>query len=491
MKTLKDLLEGYVSVCPDIDINGLSLDSRLVKEGDLFFAYPGYSIDRRDYIPQVIEKGAVAVLCESDEDNISFENGVPIIPCKNVISKISNISSRVYDHPSKDMTVVGITGTCGKTSSSHLLSQALDLLGQKSGVIGSNGCGFLDSLNPSHTTTPDYITTQYFLDYLLKNKTKAVTMEATSHALHQDRVAGVDIDMGVFTNLGRDHFDYHKDEKSYAAAKRRLFEMPTIKYGIFNVDDPYGLQWIKDFKSDFEVCGFSVNPDNKFSEFPVVTACDIELDINGLSAQVTTPWGEGKLKCPLLGRFNVPNLLVVITALGLLGYSTKDIFEVLPKLKPVRGRMQVLGGGSKPTVVIDFSHKPDALKEALMALKGHCEGDLFCVFGCGGDRDRGKRPIMASIAEEFSDRIVVTSDNVRFEDPKAIIKDVLEGISDLNKVDVEVDRVLAIEFAIREAKAGDIILLAGKGHETYTIIGDEHLPFDEEEIVNRLLKVKD
>jgi UDP-N-acetylmuramoyl-L-alanyl-D-glutamate--2,6-diaminopimelate ligase len=491
---LRDLLSPFKVECFDdlllVDIKGLSLDSRRVRAGDLFFAYPGTALDGRDFIPQAVQNGAIAVLKEADEsgEGVSWCKSIPIISAKNIAPFVSQVASVFYDHPSKEMFVVGITGTNGKTSCSHLLAQALNLLGTRAGVIGSIGCGLLDHLeNTSILTTPDPITIQSILRNLSDRKVGAVTVEASSHALSQGRLAGVSVDAGVFTNLGRDHFDYHKDRASYAQAKHKLFEMPSVHYGVFNVDDPIGLMWLNEFKNQFEVYGYAFNRSGNFSDFPLVSARDIYWGAKGLQADVMTPWGNGTFETQLLGRFNMANLLVVIAILGFMGYRLEDILPILSGLTPVKGRMQSCGGGSRPTIIIDNSHKPEALQSVLVALREYCLGKLICVFGCGGNRDRGKRPIMGKIAEDFADKVIVTSDNFRFEKPEEIIKDILAGISRPNDVEIEIDRAKAIKSAINQASAGDIVLLAGKGHELYQIVGDEYIPFSEDGIVREVL----
>ena len=406
---------------------------------------------------------------------------------------MSEIADLFYQSSSKDSLIIAVTGTNGKTSITHLLAQAFTQLGKQGAVIGTLVnciCGG----NYDHackTTTPDPITVQATLKQFKDQGVKVVAMEASSHALHQHRLKAVNVSMGIFANLTRDHLDYHGSMENYADAKQLLFNMPSIRYGVFNLGDPVGLRWAKQFQKQFAVCGYTLE-ETQLNEIPfVVLARTVQFHAAGFRCDVITPWGNGVLNSSLIGYFNVQNLLAVLSALGLLGYSLKDILAVLATLKPIRGRMQLLGGGEgKPLVIIDFAHTPDALEKALNASRRHCRGKLICVFGCGGNRDVGKRPIMGGIAEKLADQVIVTDDNVRFEDPNQISQAILKGCSQPDKIHVEHDRKKAIQWAIRQAKPEDVILLAGKGHERDQIIGDQYLPFNEEQIVLEILNSK-
>ncbi len=483
---------GLDNKVDDIVITGLAIDSRQVKPGDLFFAISGCNHDGHQFIEEAILKGAVAVMCDSAGEPQTSYHGVPIIPVEKLKQRLGAIIARFYtlvDGTSKTylekMDFIGITGTNGKTSCMQLLTQALNLLQNKTSMIGTIGYGTPENLIPQELTTPDPLLLQNILHQFYLEDSKTVVMEASSHALDQDRVSDVPFSLGIFTNLSRDHLDYHHDMESYAKAKHRLFEKPTLNFGVFNLDDPVGLKWMKEFENKFSVCGYTCESQKDFSS--IVSASNIELNGDGIDADVQTPWGDGKLKSQLIGQFNVSNLLAVISALGLLGYSFDEILNIMPKLQPVVGRMQLLGGGEEPLVVIDFSHTPDALEQALKALRHHCEGKLKVIVGCGGDRDSGKRSMVGEIAERLADVVIITNDNVRTENPVKITDAILAGCQHPEHIRVIHDRKQAINQGISESSPQDVILLAGKGHEQYQIIGDKKLPFDEVALVNEAL----
>ena len=478
-----------------ITIQGLSLDSRAIKKGDLFFACVGTQQDGRDHIDQAIERGASAILRETqtDEPPIVWRGNVPIINVDHLNEKVSEMASIFYDYPSQKLLMIGLTGTKGKTSCSHLLANALMKLGQKSAVIGTMGSGIYGEPYDTscHQTTPDPIFVQALLHRFVEEQVQAVTMEASSHALHQHRVKAVDFKIGVFTNLTRDHFDYHETAENYAAAKHLLFEMPSLEAGVFNLDDPIGAIWAREFQSHYPVCGYTLSVDRRFDELSIVRARSVEFHPRGFTLDLETPWGEATVTCALLGAFNVSNVLAVIAVLGLMHYKLSAIVETVEQFSTVPGRMQLVGGkNNQPLVVIDFAHTPDALEKALQAIRIHCRGKLICVFGCGGNRDRGKRPMMGHIAEMLAEQVIITNDNVRFEDPAVIVQDILAGCAHPEKIRVEHDRRLAIQQAIEQASSEDVILLAGKGHENYQIIGDQYLPFSELEIVRQGLRAR-
>lgn len=489
MKTLRQLLQNIIDLgtTPDININGLTLDNREMKPGYLFFAYHGSSIDSKQFIDQVIANGAAAILCDTNKSHptLTYKNNISIIAIPDLTEKIGQIAANFYDNPSKNMLAIGITGTNGKTSTSYLLTSALQKLGKQTGLIGTLGYGHPGSLTPSNYTSPNPIMLQRILADFKKQNIDTVVMETSSQALDQNRFAGMDIKFGTFTNLTHDHLDYHKTLDEYAAAKQRLFTQPAMQNGIFNLDDPIGLKWFEQFKNDFTTYGYTLNP-NKFNFQNIIAASNIQAKPDGISAEIFSPWGNGKLISSLVGRFNLSNLLAVITNLCAMGYKLNNILPIIPELQPVPGRMQTIVGKNQPLVVVDFSHTPDALKQALQTLREHCHGELFCMFGCGGDRDRKKRPEMAEIAEQLADHVIITNDNVRFEDPQQITNDILEGLKHPEKAIVELDRAKAIALTIKQATSKDIVLLAGKGHEPYQIIGDKKLPFNDIEIVKNL-----
>ena len=485
------LLHG-ITPWPDnyaLNITGLSSDSRETKPGDLFIAYAGPLNERQQYIEQAIARGAIAVLVDANTIPISpTTQKVPLIPVPDLADKTGLIAARFYGNPSAGMEIIGITGTNGKTSCSQFIARALQEAGQRCGVIGTLGSGFPDDLTPGSLTTPDAIALQQQLANLKQRGAKAVAMEVSSHSLAQKRVAGVQFNYALFTNLTQDHLDYHKDMAHYGAAKRELFLQPGLEYAIFNTDDAFGAQLLREFTSRLRCYNYGLETMAILDKR--IQASQIRLTAQGISAQVTTPWGKGPLHTHLLGRFNLSNLLAVLTTLGIMEIPLADSLRYLAALPGVPGRMQTFGGGKLPLVVVDYSHTPDALEKALLALREHCHGTLWCVFGCGGNRDASKRKLMGQIAERFSDQIIITDDNPRFEDPVAITANIIEGLLCPWAAEVEHDRQAAIAHAIDCAHAGDVILVAGKGHETYQQVGAVKIPFNDAEQVQRQLQLK-
>lgn len=475
-------------------ITGLAIDSREIKPGYVFFALPGCRAMGCAFIDDAIEKGAIVVIADSEESTISYRNSIPIIPVKHLRNHLGSMIAGFYALEEgvsqtylETMRFVGITGTSGKTSCMHLLTEALNRLGENSAMMGTIGYGKPNQLKPQELTTPAPLTLQNQLHQFSLQGVKTVVMEASSHALDQDRVSDIPFFMGIYTNLSRDHLDYHHDMESYARAKRRLFEIPSLKQAVINLDDSVGHRWAQEFSDRLQVCGYSRQID-PVGQFPFVVATKkVLFEQGGIMAEIETPWGSGSFKSQFLGGFNLSNLLAVISSLGLMGFRLEKILEVVERLTPVIGRMQLLGGGDHPLVVIDFSHKPAALENALLVLREHCKGNLVVVFGCGGDRDSGKRPMMGEIAERLADKVIITDDNVRTEDPVKITNDILAGCHHPDRVRVIHDRVLAINAGIENATSKDVILLAGKGHEQYQVIGDKKLPFNEVAIVKKAL----
>jgi len=452
-------------------IRNLRLSSREVETGDLFFAVPGTRSDGRTYIQDALERGAAAVLYEAKNAPALPESSVPMLAMENLSHEISAIAGRFYGESAKKLQLIGITGTNGKTSVSQLLAQALDTLGVRCGIIGTLGNGFYGALQSSLHTTPDAIGVQETLARLASSGAKAVAMEVSSHALEQGRVAALDFSAAVLTNLSRDHLDYHGSMAAYAAAKAKLFAHCSLQ--ILNLDDALGEQLAQQ-ASAARVISYSL--DNPKAG---LHCRDIKLSDRGLRARLISEAGEGELRSPLLGRFNLANLLAVSGTLQALGYPLNRILPLLPRLSPPPGRLQRLGGGHLPLVAIDYAHTPDALENALTALRAHCPGRLLCLFGCGGERDKGKRPLMAGVAERLADAVWVTDDNPRGEDRSRIIKDIRSGFVNLQNVQFVADRDEAIAQIIASAKTGDLALLAGKGHEDYQEVNGKRLPFSD------------
>jgi len=485
---LSSLLENIYTLPAeaDVSITGVTLDSRSLKKGNVFIAFQGTHSDGRQFITNAITQGASAVLSEADEAGITWQNKIPIIAISNLSQIAGQIAANFYQHPVKSLRIIGITGTNGKTSCSHFIATALQKLHLSCGVIGTLGNGLVNQIKPSNLTTPDAVTLQALFAEFIQQGAKAVSMEVSSHSLDQGRVNQIPFEIGIFTNLTRDHLDYHGSMANYGAAKKRLFDNPLLKHAVINADDEFGRELIASLKNTQDIYAYSTQPQQQ-SDVPLIYADQIRLDVSGLCAKVYSPWGEGELQTQLIGQFNLSNLLATLTTLCLMGIEFKDALYVLSQLKPVPGRMELLGGKNQPTVVVDYSHTPDALEKALLALRAHCEGELFCLFGCGGDRDKGKRPIMAKIAEQFADRVVVTDDNPRHEDPKQIVADIMQGFLHPSNIIVQHDRSKAIQDIIQCAKPGDCILVAGKGAETYQQIGDKKLPFNDVGCVEQVL----
>lgn len=481
MKTisLQLLLAGITDVTVDLNVlvTGITLDSRTVELGYLFCAYRGSIHDGRKFIDQAIERGASAILVESDSEAESYQGSASdrkIFSIPQLRQKVGLIASRFYDNPSSKMNVIGITGTNGKSSICYLLGQALHQLQQKVAVMGTLGNGLMSdqwdkTLEQTMTTTLDPISIQKSMAHYIENGVQYVVMEVSSHALDQGRVNGIDFDYAVFTNLTRDHLDYHQTVEHYSHAKKKLFDFSSLKAAVINSDDEFGKKLIEEYKARLPVyiyCLRSPHPHDSEERAD-----------------------EGYIRTQLIGAFNQLNLKAVSIVLSLLGFSAKNLSEIIPILKPIRGRMQKLGGEKGlPLVILDYSHTPDALEKALQTLRKNCQGKLICVFGCGGNRDKGKRPQMGSIAEQYADKVIVTDDNPRAEVSGDIIKEILIGVTSPEKMTVEVDRKKAIWLAISQATFHDTVLIAGKGHETYQEIQGKRYPFDEQEIVNGYLE---
>ena len=491
---LKDILLNIAKadVLPDCLITGIAIDSRKIQAGDLFLAYRGEVLDGRDFINDAINKGAAAVLCEDAIPTKSvISTAVPIIVVPDLKNQVGFIAAKFYGYPTRELTLIGVTGTNGKTSITQFIAAALTGSGLPCGVIGTIGVGFAQKLSPVINTTPDPVTLQRWLFKLKQEGVRAVAMEVSSHSLVQQRISGIDFKVAVFTNLTRDHLDYHGTMENYGAAKKMLFMQPGLQYAIINADDEFGQKLIEELKTSLKVYAYTIKG-TLLKEVPTVAAKDIKLDISGIVAQVTTPWGEGLLKSRLLGRFNLSNLTAVLAVLGVMKMNIAAALTSIEKLETVNGRMQTFGGDKKPLIVVDYAHTPDALEKALLALRECCHGAIWCVFGCGGaPRDRGKRPMMGQIAERYSDHIIITNDNPRAENPQQIINDILQGLLCPWAAEVEQDRGVAIAHAIDCASAIDVVLVAGKGHEDYQIIGKEKVPFSDQDVIEKNLDSRD
>src|SRR3989338_8868035 len=454
-------------------IRELTLDSRKVRPGDLFLAVPGTQQDGRVHIADAVARGAAAVAYEAEGAAVMTAHSAELVALKGLANQLSAIAGRFYGEPSRGLHLIGITGTNGKTSVSQLLAQALDLLGERCCIVGTLGNGFYGALEQGRHTTPDPIGVQATLADMKNAGARAVAMEVSSHGLHQGRVAALAFDVAVLTNLSRDHLDYHGSMQAYAEAKAALFAWSGLRCRVLNLDDAFGRE-LAAAEHESRLISYSL------SDAEAYLYCrDAQFDEQGVRATLVTPRGEGSLRSSLLGRFNLSNLLAVVGALLGLDYPLDEILKVLPKLEGPAGRMQRLGGGDKPLVVVDYAHTPDALEKVLTALRPHATGKLLCLFGCGGDRDRGKRPLMAEVVERLADGVMVTDDNPRTEVPAQIFSYIRACFASPDSVQFVHGRGQAIAQLIAAASADDVLVLAGKGHEDYQEINGVRQPFSD------------
>ena len=472
---LGELLPELEGLSADLAITGLVQDSRELKAGDAFVAIGGFGTHGLAFAGQVHEAGAAAILYEPPAPD-EYPAPADAIPVAGLRARMGGMADAFHGQPSAAMTMVGVTGTNGKTSTVQLLAQAWTLRGQKAGTIGTLGAGLYPKITPTGFTTPLVLRLHALLAELRDEGASAVAMEVSSHALDQGRVDGVHFDVGVFTNLTRDHLDYHGDMASYGAAKKRLFDWPGLRAAAVNLDDAYGRELFEAVGGKVRVFGFS----SRGATHAAVRAEDVQLDGSGIRFMLHAGGQAHPVRSALLGRFNIDNLLGVAATLFALGNAPALIADILSQLSPVDGRMNRLGGeGGLPLVVVDYAHTPDALEQALASLRAHAAGRLIGVFGCGGERDTGKRPQMAQAAERLADTVIVTDDNPRHEDGDAIVADILAGFADASRVQVQRDRAAAIRQAILMASPNDVVLIAGKGHEPYQdIAGVRHAFLD-------------
>jgi len=501
--TFAELIVGiyFIRQAPALEVGGLCLDSRQVQKNDLFFALGGEQVHGKEFINDAIKRGASVVLWESatPRQELRGDTQVPVYGVPDLKNMVGCIAERFYGEPSQAQFVIGVTGTNGKTSVTQFIAHALQ---QKApcGVIGTLGNGVSGQLEKSGFTTPDAVTLHTLLDDLRHENVKWVVMEASSHGLDQGRVAGVAFDVAVFTNLSHEHLDYHGTMQNYGRAKRRLFETKGLKYAVINIDDEYGRQMLMSMPGAVGTVSYGFADGKGGNDLlPSLLGSNLQLDRNGLRMHVESDWGKGDLQVPLLGEFNASNLLAALGALLASGIAFDDALQRLADVQPVPGRMQGYGGtNQQPLVVVDYAHTPDALEQVLVALRAHATvqagavtaPDLWCVFGCGGDRDRSKRPLMAAAAERLADKVIVTNDNPRMENAQVIVADILQGFTRVDDVRVIADRASAIEEAILSAGEDDVVLIAGKGHEDVQIVGDERLPFSDAHEVQRVLALR-
>ena len=458
---------------PEVCVTGAALDSRLVSQGDLFIALRGATNDGHRYIDAAIAAGAAAVATERP----IYDCAIPQVVAANLRRRVSSIAGEVFDHPSASLPCIAVTGTNGKTSVAYFAASLAHAIGVNAAFMGTTGWGLVGALVRAELTTADPITLQQRFRTLLDAGAGLVALELSSHSLAQYRADGLSIDVAVFTNLTQDHLDYHKTMAAYGMAKRRLFDFTGLKHAIVNTDGRFGAQLRDDCaqKVALEVIAYSP------------ADLDVHASAAGLKWTLKTPFGTARLAAPVFGVHNAGNISAALLALAALGYDFNALTAAVPRLMAPAGRLQLVNS-TQPRVFVDYAHTPDALSTVLRAVRPHCSGRLLCVFGCGGDRDPGKRAAMGRAVVALADHAWLTSDNPRTEDPMAIIDDVVAGLGDADSVEVIVDRRAAITAAIAAATPHDLLVIAGKGHETYQEVGVARLPFDDVVIARELLE---
>lgn len=492
---LQALLDEWLcEPAPDMSISGVSLDSRLVQAGDLYLAVGGAVTHGIRFAEAAVSAGACAVAVAPDivadfSDSVEAlqRASVPVLLIENLDQLCATIASRFYGHPDQDMTLIAVTGTDGKTSVCRFICQAFAAANRPCGYIGTLGWGLGDSLQPIALTTPDAVSLRRMLASLRDAGAELVALEASSHGLAEGRLNGLSLNIAVLTNLGRDHLDYHKSVEAYKQAKARLFDWSGLECSVVNGCDQLGQELLHKRSPVRKVAYFSRDAQGSndlcTAANPVASclyAKEIEATDEGLSFQLLDEGFEGVVTTRLLGRFNVDNLLACYGSLRACGMAANEAVHCLSRVTPVDGRMERLGGAGQPAVVVDFSHTPQALSVAIDAARVHCSGRLWVIFGCGGDRDPGKRAPMAAAAEA-ADCVILTDDNPRTESSQSIIEQALLGFENPSAVTVIADRAAAIEHAVSSAQPGDLVLIAGKGHEEYQIVGTQRLPFSDRE----------
>jgi UDP-N-acetylmuramoyl-L-alanyl-D-glutamate--2,6-diaminopimelate ligase len=482
---LQDLVADEV-VLQECTLSDISMDSRRCSPGALFLALSKNSTDRLKHLEQVIAKGVFVVAYERTqalteaERTLLQSEAIQAYGIDDLAQYAGEIAARFYDYPSRKMTVIAVTGTNGKTSVTQFIAQGLEASGEPCGVIGTMGAGRLSDMEMTGMTTPDPVTMQRLLASFEIEGCRYVTLEASSHALEQGRLNAIDVDVAVLTNLTRDHLDYHESMAAYAAAKRRLFEMSSVKTVVLNTGDEFGVELSSTLPTSSDIVTYSTQSEAD------ITVDNIECQRHGLRFSLIHKHKQSVVSLPIIGRFNVDNLLATYAVFSVLGKQHHVAVSTLEQCHAVAGRMEAYGITGQALVIIDYAHTPDALEQALKTLRQHLSpaGQLWCVFGCGGDRDKGKRPLMGQIAERDADQVIITDDNPRTENHQSIVDDILAGCHAPEAIYVELDRKLAISYAITHATGHDIILVAGKGHEAYQEIHHVKYPFSDALVVS-------
>jgi len=492
-RPLSELVAGLASAVPALAVTDLTLDSRQVREGALFLACRGTRQHGLEFLPQALSRGAAAVLWEPTRSVGSpgpappGDLPIPAVAVEELSRHVGEIAARFFGQPSLRLHCIGVTGTDGKTSTAYLLAQALERLGTACLYVGTLGAGRVGEIQPGDQTTPDPVHLQRLLHAAVEEGTPAVAMEVSSHALDQARVGGLRFHTGVLTNVGRDHLDYHGTLEKYAAAKRKLFSHPGLAAAVVNRDDVTGAAWLGELAGQGpRLTVYGLDGDAPAGQH--VIGRGVQLRPAGVAFEATTHAGTARIDSRLLGRFNAYNLLAALAALLEKGVSLDRAAEALSQAQTVPGRIEGFRGvAARPLVVVDYAHTPQALAQVLQAVRAHCKATMWCVFGCGGDRDRGKRPLMGNAAALYADRVIVTDDNPRNEDPAAIVREIQAGFPAGFDAPVIHDRARAIETAVRQAGADDVVVVAGKGHEEYQQYGQEKRVFSDRAFVAALV----
>jgi len=482
---LSELLNGLVTITYDQQITGLSLDSRKVMVGDLFFAVSGSDDHGLNFAIEALNKGAVAIVYDPSDTAIVCDNAISskvLIEILGLSEKVGIIASRFYGEPSRQCRVIGVTGTNGKTSCVQFLQQCLP----RSGSIGTLGWGDGEHLSETRNTTPDAVELQRILAQFQANSMAYVAMEVSSHGLHQKRVSGVSFDGVMVTNITRDHLDYHGSMENYVAAKLALLATPGVRFAVVNLGGDYLEQILAAVPENVMIWGVNLGGEQR-KGIHVLNISAMRFQEDGLCFDVEYQDVHQVVSIPLYGDVNVENAAMVMAVLLALDYSLDEVCARIGKVKSIPGRMEMFKSkGDLPTIVVDYAHTPDALKKLLVMVRRHCEGVVWLVFGCGGNRDVGKRSQMGVIAEQFSDYVIITNDNPRSESEQQIVSDIISQCQG-SKIEIIYDRGTAIKKTVKKANKDDCVVIAGKGHEEYQELNDKIIELSDRKIVTTLL----